>query len=87
MHKDDKCISTECLLHQKYLASSYTDMARETACDSLFNDVARISQENLQANHQIFNLMNQNGWYQVQNADQTQITKAQGQIQQLQSMQ
>lgn len=82
--KDDKSIAKECLLHQKYLADSYTTMARETACDGLFNDVLKICQEELHAGHQIFNHMNQHGWYQVQNADQNQITKAQSQIQQMQ---
>ncbi|MCR6544124.1 spore coat protein [Dehalobacterium formicoaceticum] len=85
MPQKDKSIASECLLHQKYLADSYTGMARETACDALFTDVLKICQEELQANHQIFNFMNQQGWYQVQNADQNQITQAQSQIQQMQS--
>ncbi|MGI6678403.1 MAG: spore coat protein [Dehalobacterium sp.] len=84
MPQNDKSIASECLLHQKYLADSYTGMARETACDALFTDVLKICQEELQANHQIFNFMNQQGWYQVQNADQNQINQALGQIQQLQ---
>jgi spore coat protein CotF len=84
MPQNDKAIANECLLHQKYLADSYTGMARETACDSLFSDVIKICQEELQASHQIFNHMNQHGWYQVQNADQSQITKAHSQIQQMQ---
>lgn len=87
MPKDDKCIAEECLLHQKYLASSYASMGRETACDGLFNDVVKICQDNLKANHQIFNFMNQKGWYPVQNADQNQIMQAQNQAQQMQTMQ
>jgi len=87
MPQNDKSLANECLLHQKYLADSYTTMARETASDALFNDVTKICEEELQANHQIFNFMNQQGWYQVQNADQNDITKAQSQIQQMQTMQ
>ncbi len=86
MPQQDKSISQDCLLHQKYLAESYASMARETASDALFGDVIRICQEELQANHQIFNFMNQQGWYQVQAADQNQILKAQNQIQQSQTM-
>lgn len=85
MPQNDKSIAQECLLHQKYLADSYTGMARETACDALFSDVLKICQEELQTNHQIFNFMNQQGWYPVQNADQNQITKAQSQVQQMQT--
>lgn len=82
--QQDKTIATEMLLHQKYLADSYTGMARETACDALFTDVIKICQEELQANHQIFNFMNQKGWYPVQQADQNQINQARQTIQQLQ---
>ena len=85
MPQNDKSIASECLLHQKYLADSYTTMAREAACDALFSDVIKICQEELQANHQIFNFMNQQGWYQVQNADQNQISQAQNQVQKMQT--
>lgn len=84
MPNNDKAITHDCLIHQKYLAASYTTMATEASNDTLLSDVMKICQEEIQANHQIFNFMNQRGWYQVQSADQTQITKAQSQVQQLQ---
>lgn len=84
MPQKDKSIAQDCLIHQKYLSASYTSMATEASCDNLLNDVVKICQEELQANHQIFNFMNQKGWYQIQTADQSQITKAQNQVQQMQ---
>jgi len=81
----DKQITHDCLTHQKYLASSYTIMATETTNDALLTDVMKICQEELQANHQIFNFMNKQGWYPVQAADQNQIYQAQNQAQQIQS--
>ncbi|MGI6712605.1 MAG: spore coat protein [Bacillota bacterium] len=86
MHQRDKLITNDCLIHQKYLASSYVTMATETSNDTLLTDVMKICQEEIQANHQIFNLMNKQGWYQVQAADQNQLTQARNQIQQMQMM-
>lgn len=86
MANNDKSLSHDLLIHQKYLSASYTTMATETSSDALFNDVMRICQEEVQANHQLFNFMNQRGWYQVQAADQNQISQAQSQIQQMQTM-
>lgn len=86
MANNDKSLSHDLLIHQKYLSSSYTTMATETSSDALFNDVMRICQDEVQANHQLFNFMNQRGWYQVQAADQNQISQAQSQIQQMQTM-
>ncbi|MGI6066110.1 MAG: spore coat protein [Bacillota bacterium] len=84
MPNKDKDIAHDRLIHQKYLAASYTTMATEASNDTLLSDVMKICQEEIQANHQIFNLMNQRGWYQIQAADQTQISQAQSQIQQMQ---
>lgn len=80
---DDRALANDCLTHQKYLSSSYATMATETANDALFNDVMKICQDEVQANHKLFNFMNQRGWYQVQAADPVQINQARTQMQQM----
>jgi len=82
---DDKTILWDCLKDQKYLSGSYAQMATEMACPTLLQDTMKICQDEIRANHDIFNLMSQKGWYPVEYAHQEEINRAKTMAHQLQS--
>ena len=82
---DDQAISWDCLKDQKYLASTYVQMCTEVANNSLLQDTVKICQDEIRGNYDIFNMMNQMGWYQLQMADSQEISQARNQLNQMQS--
>ena len=72
---DDKTILMDCLKDQKFLATNYTTMATESSSSCLLQDALKICQEEVRINYDIFNLMNERGWYAVTPADQQEISK------------
>ena len=83
--KDDKSLLWDCLKDQKFMAATYTTMATEVANSQLLQDTLRIYQDEIKANHQVFNLMHAKGWYPVAAAEQQKIQQAQSKMQQLSS--
>ena len=82
---DDKTILWDCLKDQKFLSSNYVQMSTEVSCNNLLQDVVKICQDEIRANHDIFTLMSQKGWYPVEVAPAGELTKARTMAQQLQS--
>lgn len=82
---DDKTILWDCLKDQKFLAGNYVNMSTEIACSQLLQDTMKICQDEIRSNFDIFNLMNQKGWYAVSPAQQQNIDQARSKGQQLQS--
>lgn len=82
---DDKTILWDCLKDQKFLAGNYVNMSTEIACTELLQDAVNICQDEIRGNFDIFNLMNQKGWYAVAPAQQQSISQARSKGQQLQS--
>jgi len=80
---DDKMISWDCLRNQKQMAEVYAQVSTEMSCPDILRDTAKICQDNLWGNHDIFTLMNSNGWYQTPMASPQQIMQVQGQINQM----
>lgn len=80
---DDKLISWDCQKDQKYLVDFYTTMCTEIVNQSLLNDAIKMCSDNIRANHDIFNVSQQNGWYQTTPADQQTLAKAATKVQQL----
>lgn len=81
----DKEIVTVLLDEHKLCASSLTNLVLESANQSLRNDATNLLNRTFQHQKQIFDLMTQKGWYQTQNANQQDITKAQQEVSKVQS--
>ncbi|MEG1501181.1 MAG: spore coat protein [Clostridiales bacterium] len=75
MNTNDKSILWDCLKDQKFLASNYTQMATEVACGNLLQDTMKIAQEEVRINYDIFNMMNERGWYPVAAANMQEVNK------------
>jgi spore coat protein CotF len=61
---------------QKLICSSYNTYATECTNVNLKNDLLSILQDEQQIQFDLFNVANQKGWYQVEQADQQKITQA-----------
>ncbi len=81
----DKDITNVLLDEHKLAASSLTNLVLESNNQFLRNDVTSILTKTFQHQKQIFDLMSQKGWYQVQNASQQDISKAQQEMTNVQS--
>jgi spore coat protein CotF len=81
----DKDITNVLLDEHKLAASSLTNLVLESNNQFLRNDVTSILTKTFQHQKQIFDLMSQKGWYQVQNASQQDISKAQQEMANVQS--
>ena len=77
MKMTDQDVANDILNNYKLLASSLNTYITESQNDTLRNDYIKILQETYHAQKQIFDLMNQKGWYQVKPADLSEIAKAQ----------
>ena len=80
---EDKLISWDCLKDQKFLAKNYAQMSTEMVNPALLQDVITICQEEIRANHEIFNMISNHGWYAVQQADAQQMQQAAQQVNQM----
>ena len=81
----DKEILNVLLDEHKLCASSLTNLVLESSSQTLRNDAAGLLNRTFQHQKQLFDLMTQKGWYQTQNANQQDITKAQQEVSRLQS--
>ncbi len=82
---DDKSISWDCLKDEKYMVGVYSQFSTEIANQNLLNDAMRICQDHMRANHEIFSLMQQNGWYSLSMANQQELSQIATKAQQLSS--
>jgi len=73
----DQEVMTVLLNEHKLAASSLTTLVLESSNQFLRNDATNILTNTFNHQKQIFDLMAQKGWYQVQNASQQEISKAQ----------
>ncbi|HHY22739.1 MAG TPA: spore coat protein [Clostridiaceae bacterium] len=73
----DKEIVNVLLNQHKLSASSLTTLVLESANQNLRNDATNILNKTFKHQKQIFDIMTQKGWYQVQSASQQQISQAQ----------
>ncbi|MDD2568788.1 MAG: spore coat protein [Clostridia bacterium] len=80
---DDKMIAWDSLKDAKHLSEIYTGFATEVACEALLQDTIKIGQDHVRANHDIFNIMQKNGWYPTAMATQQSLLQAQNKAQQL----
>lgn len=81
---NDKLISRQLLNSHKLGASSLTNLILESVDNSVRNDTEQILDTTFQHQKMIFDYMNSKGYYQVEMAPQSEITKAQQNLQQSQ---
>jgi spore coat protein F len=81
----DKEIINVLLDEHKLSASALTTLVLESSNQYLRNDATNILTKTFQHQKQIFDLMSQKGWYQTQNASQQDITKAQQEMNSIQT--
>ncbi len=73
----DQDIANTILNDYKLLASSLNTYITESQNDTLRKDYIKLLQETYNAQKQIFDAMNKKGWYEIQQADVSEIAKAQ----------
>ena len=78
----DKDIMNAVLNEHKLCASGLTTLVLEGACQELRNDVSGVLNRVFSQQKQVFDLMNNKGWYPVKNASQQEATMAQQQLSQ-----
>lgn len=71
---DDRFCMSDALVSQKHLMEGYNHAVMECASDQLLRDFNSIYQDELNLQHQIFNVMNTKGWYQLSPADSQDIS-------------
>ncbi|TDA66915.1 MAG: spore coat protein [Clostridia bacterium] len=71
---DDRFCMSDALGSQKLLLDGYNRAVMECASDQLLRDFNSIYQDELNLQHQIFNALNNKGWYQLSPADSQDIS-------------
>jgi len=77
---NEKQIMNVLLENHKLTASSFSNLILESSCQNIRNDATNILSGTFQHQKQIFDLMAQKGWYQVQNVTQQELGKAQQEL-------
>lgn len=72
----DKDMTTDVLSSQKHLTDGYNSYANEASCLTVKNTLMSILDEEHKIGHDVFELMNQRGWYPTEAAPQDKITQA-----------
>jgi len=71
--RQDKDLITDVLMTEKSLCATYNTAVTEAATSNVREGFKNILNEQLDIQNDIFNTMNQKGWYNVQQADQNNI--------------
>ncbi|HHY13159.1 MAG TPA: spore coat protein [Thermoanaerobacterales bacterium] len=80
MNLNDRDIAYMMLNQHKHEAATLTNFILECSNEQLRMDAQNALEEVFSHQKQIFDIMNQRGWYQIQPADQQQLSKAQQSI-------
>lgn len=81
----DKEIVNILLDEHKLAASTLTNLILESSNQNLRNDTMNMLNKTFQHQKQLFDIMTQKGWYQTQNANQSDIMRAQQEFNNIQS--
>lgn len=84
----EKEIINDALTSEKQIINAYGTFLAESTCENLRSELSKIINDKQQIQYQIFDAMRQKGWYDVKNANmsdvQTAMQKFQGIKQQMQ---
>ncbi|MDK2821965.1 MAG: hypothetical protein PWP31_1930 [Clostridia bacterium] len=79
---DDKSICSDCLISEKFLTYSYNTAVNECVNDQLKRDFMVVHQDTQNLLKNIFDIMQSRGWYQLNMANQQQISQISQHLQQ-----
>ena len=82
MNWDDQCMATDLLDTTKHLASQYSTLILEGSAQPLRKIMSDNLNQTLNDQFQVFEQMEQRGWYQTQQAQQQDIQTAKQKFQQ-----
>lgn len=74
---DDKMLLEELLCYEKNLCDIYMHAAIESSNDNIFNDFKKSLDEALKAQHDVYKILETEGYYTVSKAEEKNIKKAQ----------
>ena len=74
---DDKMLLEELLCYEKNLCDIYMHASIESSNDSIFNDFKKSLDETLKAQHDVYKILENEGYYTVSQAEEKNIKKAQ----------
>jgi len=83
----DKEITQTLLNEHKLCASALTNLVLESSNQALRDDVTCILNRTFQHQKNIFDLMNQKGWYSPQTASQQEVNQAKQEVSKIQTAQ
>lgn len=74
---DDKMLLEELLCYEKNLCDIYMHASIESSNDNIFNDYLKSLDDTLKAQHSIYKILENEGYYTVSQAEEKNIKKAQ----------
>jgi spore coat protein F len=77
---EDKDILNDLLLTEKHMTSSYDTYANESSCANLRQNLLSILKEEHEIQSQLFNEMNNRGWYPAKQANPADVAAAKQQF-------
>ncbi|MEW9123256.1 MAG: spore coat protein [Thermotaleaceae bacterium] len=81
----EKELMNDLLMSEKQVSSAYTVGITESSCSNLRDVLMSCEQNVLQTQEEIFNAMNQRGWYPIKKAASQDVQNAKNKYNQMQS--
>ena len=73
----EKDLMNDLLTSEKQICSSYSTGITESSCDNLRKQLRKCLDDSQQIQYDLFNAMNQRGWYQTKKAEAQEVQNAQ----------
>jgi len=81
----EKDIMDDLLLSEKHGTEAYTTGITESSCPNLRQILNKCEQNIFKSQENIFNAMNQRGWYKIKKADSQEVQNAKNEYNQIQN--
>lgn len=81
----EKEIMTDLLMSEKHGTEAYTVGVTESSCSNLRQVLTKCEQNIFNSQEDIWNAMNQRGWYSVKKADSNEVQQAKNKYSQMQN--
>lgn len=82
---NEKELMSDLLLSEKHGTEAYTIGITESSCPNLRQTLSKCSQSIFKSQEDVFNAMNQRGWYNVKKADSQEVQNAKTKYAQIQN--
>lgn len=81
----EKELMTDLLMSEKHGTGSYTSGITESSCSNLRQVLTKCEQNILNCQEDVFNAMNQRGWYNTKKSDSQEVQQAKDKFNQMQN--